>query len=141
MGSLSSEAEEERETQREKMCVRFTLIIANSLLALLGLLLLAGGVWRIVDDELEGGGQRDQGHPRVGRGEEGGGRVGGGCEGGCQLQVLQLRSPRHGGSYPTRRPLRFLWGEEGEPVPFEPLQHLRLHHPPPPDRRHRVHQC
>merc|ERR1712013_850942 len=28
MGSLSSEAEEERETQREKMCVRFTLIIA-----------------------------------------------------------------------------------------------------------------
>merc|ERR1712156_243900 len=48
--SLSSEAEEERETQREKMCVRFTLIIANCLLALLGLLLLAGGVWRIVDD-------------------------------------------------------------------------------------------
>merc|ERR1712157_683676 len=40
----------ERKTQREKMCVRFTLIIANSLLALLGLLLLAGGVWRIVDD-------------------------------------------------------------------------------------------
>merc|ERR1712004_620144 len=49
MGSLSSGAEEERETQREKMCVRFTLIIANCLLALLGLLLLAGGVWRIVD--------------------------------------------------------------------------------------------
>merc|ERR1712014_489419 len=46
MGSLSIGAEEER----EKMCVRFTLIIANSLLALLGLLLLAGGVWRIVDD-------------------------------------------------------------------------------------------
>merc|ERR1712213_62836 len=36
--------------KREKMCVRFTLIIANSLLALLGLLLLVGGVWRIVDD-------------------------------------------------------------------------------------------
>merc|ERR1712209_280460 len=50
MGSLSIGAEEEREAQREKMCVRFTLIIANSLLALLGLLLLAGGVWRIVDD-------------------------------------------------------------------------------------------
>merc|ERR1712233_300996 len=33
------------------MCVRYTLLIANSLLALLGLLLLAGGVWRIVDDE------------------------------------------------------------------------------------------
>merc|ERR1711963_1077029 len=44
MGSLSSEAEEERETQREKMCVRFTLIIANSLLALLGLLLLANEI-------------------------------------------------------------------------------------------------
>merc|ERR1712004_589609 len=42
--------EEERETKRETMCVRFTLIIANCLLALLGLLLLAGGVWRIVDD-------------------------------------------------------------------------------------------
>merc|ERR1712055_832448 len=50
MGSLSSGAEEERETQREKMCVRFTLIIANCLLALLGLLLLAGGIWRIVGD-------------------------------------------------------------------------------------------
>merc|ERR1712173_315300 len=50
MGSMGSEAEEERETQRGRMCVRFTLIIANSLLALLGLLLLAGGVWRIVDD-------------------------------------------------------------------------------------------
>merc|ERR1711931_373047 len=34
-----------------KMCVRYTLLIANSLLALLGLLLLAGGVWRIVDNE------------------------------------------------------------------------------------------
>ena len=33
------------------MCVRYTLLIANSLLALLGLLLLAGGVWRIVDDQ------------------------------------------------------------------------------------------
>merc|ERR1711992_13366 len=39
-----------RERAAKAMCVRFTLIIANSLLALLGLLLLAGGVWRIVDD-------------------------------------------------------------------------------------------
>merc|ERR1712213_173863 len=80
--------------------------------------------WRRLEDrgrwELEGGGQRDQGHPGVGRGEEGGGRVGGSCEGGCQPQVLQLRSPRHGGSRPPRRPLRLLWCEEGEPVPFEP---------------------
>merc|ERR1711881_179250 len=37
--------------QPGKMCVRYTLLIANSLLALLGLLLLAGGVWRIVDDQ------------------------------------------------------------------------------------------
>merc|ERR1712062_545104 len=42
---------EERKHQPGKMCVRYTLLIANSLLALLGLLLLAGGVWRIVDDE------------------------------------------------------------------------------------------
>merc|ERR1712043_98768 len=40
-----------RKNLRSKMCVRYTLLIANSLLALLGLLLLAGGVWRIVDDE------------------------------------------------------------------------------------------
>merc|ERR1712004_658543 len=46
--------EEERETKRETMCVRFTLIIANCLLALLGLLLLAGGVWRIVDEVKNG---------------------------------------------------------------------------------------
>merc|ERR1712024_328016 len=41
----------ERKNLRSKMCGRYTLLIANSLLALLGLLLLAGGVWRIVDDE------------------------------------------------------------------------------------------
>merc|ERR1711955_191960 len=48
-GSIASKTEEESENI--KMCVRYTLLIANSLLALLGLLLLAGGVWRIVDDE------------------------------------------------------------------------------------------
>merc|ERR1712108_92743 len=37
--------------EKVKMCVRYTLLIANSLLTLLGLLLLAGGVWRIVDNE------------------------------------------------------------------------------------------
>merc|ERR1712110_661224 len=54
MGSLASEGERsssKRKNLRSKMCVRYTLLIANSLLALLGLLLLAGGVWRIVDDE------------------------------------------------------------------------------------------
>merc|ERR1712055_514571 len=40
-----------RERAAKAMCVRYTLLIANSLLALLGLLLLAGGVWRIVDNE------------------------------------------------------------------------------------------
>merc|ERR1719264_1336213 len=54
--SLASSGEGERSSSkrknlRSKMCVRYTLLIANSLLALLGLLLLAGGVWRIVDDE------------------------------------------------------------------------------------------
>merc|ERR1711981_857506 len=52
--SLASKGEEERSSKRksaEAMCVRYTLLIANSLLALLGLLLLAGGVWRIVDNE------------------------------------------------------------------------------------------
>merc|ERR1739844_102967 len=56
MGTLASSGEGEgssskRERISEAMCVRYTLLIANSLLALLGLLLLAGGVWRIVDDE------------------------------------------------------------------------------------------
>merc|ERR1712111_83996 len=50
MGSQSFKRSRRRKRKREKMCVRFTLIIANCLLALLGLLLLAGGVWRIVDD-------------------------------------------------------------------------------------------
>merc|ERR1712113_1178494 len=48
---LKRKKKEERKHQPGKMCVRYTLLIANSLLALLGLLLLAGGVWRIVDDE------------------------------------------------------------------------------------------
>merc|ERR1712051_997904 len=56
MGTLASSGEGERSSSkrknlRSKMCVRYTLLIANSLLALLGLLLLAGGVWRIVDNE------------------------------------------------------------------------------------------
>merc|ERR1712038_2097202 len=48
---LQRKKKEERKHQPGKMCVRYTLLIANSLLALLGLLLLAGGVWRIVDDQ------------------------------------------------------------------------------------------
>merc|ERR1712111_6554 len=51
MGSQSFKRSRRRKRKREKMCVRYTLLIANSLLALLGLLLLAGGVWRIVDSE------------------------------------------------------------------------------------------
>merc|ERR1711860_400710 len=37
-----------RERAAKAMCVRYTLLIANSLLALLGLLLLAGGAWRML---------------------------------------------------------------------------------------------
>ena len=48
---LQRKKKEERKHQPGKMCGRYTLLIANSLLALLGLLLLAGGVWRIVDDQ------------------------------------------------------------------------------------------
>merc|ERR1711910_248617 len=41
----------ERNCRSIKMCLRYTLIISNALLALLGLLLLAGGVWLIVDEK------------------------------------------------------------------------------------------
>merc|ERR1712001_770928 len=51
MGQLKRKKKGKRKHQPGKMCVRYTLLIANSLLALLGLLLLAGGVWRIVDNE------------------------------------------------------------------------------------------
>merc|ERR1712172_482253 len=53
MGSQCRRQSQRRNKKQKKvkMCVRYTLLIANSLLALLGLLLLAGGVWRIVDDE------------------------------------------------------------------------------------------
>merc|ERR1711936_1474036 len=50
MGSMGKRSRRRKRNTKKKMCVRFTLIIANCLLALLGLLLLAGGVWRIVDD-------------------------------------------------------------------------------------------
>merc|ERR1712179_445730 len=51
MGTEKKKDQAARERAAKAMCVRYTLLIANSLLALLGLLLLAGGVWRIVDDE------------------------------------------------------------------------------------------
>merc|ERR1712221_28105 len=57
MGKIRSQSRKQsrrRKSKRQekvKMCVRYTLLIANSLLALLGLLLLAGGVWRILDSE------------------------------------------------------------------------------------------
>merc|ERR1711971_846777 len=53
MGSQCRKQSQRRNKEQDKvkMCVRYTLLIANSLLALLGLLLLAGGVWRIVDNE------------------------------------------------------------------------------------------
>merc|ERR1712212_358443 len=52
MGQSRKQSRRRKSKQEKvKMCVRYTLLIANSLLALLGLLLLAGGVWRIVDNE------------------------------------------------------------------------------------------
>merc|ERR1712076_73808 len=51
MGVSQARQKKKEQEEKKKMCVRYTLLIANSLLALLGLLLLAGGVWRIVDDE------------------------------------------------------------------------------------------
>merc|ERR1711971_429323 len=55
MGSQSLNQSQRRKKKQEKakMCVRYTLLIANSLLALLGLLLLAGGVWRIVEEAVK----------------------------------------------------------------------------------------
>merc|ERR1712008_348558 len=41
----------DRNSQAINMCLRYTLILSNALLALLGLLLLAGGVWLIVDEK------------------------------------------------------------------------------------------
>merc|ERR1712107_819246 len=108
MGSLSSGAEErKRYTKRKDVCQ----VHSDHRQLPAGPAGTPPAGWRRLEDrgrwELEGGGQRDQGHPGVGRGEEGGGRVGGSCEGGCQPQVLQLRSPRHGGSHPPRRPFGF----------------------------------
>merc|ERR1711956_36239 len=41
----------DRNSRSINMCLRYTLILSNALLALLGLLLLAGGVWLIVDEK------------------------------------------------------------------------------------------
>merc|ERR1711974_205091 len=103
--------------------------IANSLLALLGLLLLAGGVWRIVDNEsLREVANEIKDTQEWDDVKEGVGRAGGRCQGGVQPQVLQLCPPRHGRNYPPRCTLWVLWSQKGEPVPPLPLQHLHLHH-------------
>merc|ERR1712062_442879 len=137
---LKRKKKEERKHQPGKMCVRYTLLIANSLLALLGLLLLAGGVWRIVDEKSQGSGKRHQRHSGVGRCKGGGDWPGGRCQGGVHPQVLQLCPTGDGRDHPPCCSLWILWSQKGESVPPLPLQHLRLHHPPSPDRRHRLHQ-
>merc|ERR1712219_93958 len=100
--------------KKVKMCVRYTLLIANSLLALLGLLLLAGGVWRIVDSESLREVAREikdtQEWDDVKKGVDG-----------LEDAVKEASSHKY-----------FNYAL--------PLQHLRLHHPPPPDRCHRLHQ-
>merc|ERR1712077_80972 len=144
MGSLASKGEEERSSKRksaEAMCVRYTLLIANSLLALLGLLLLAGGVWRIVDDEslreVANDIQDTQEWEDV-KGEMTG----------LEDAVKEASTHKYfnyallamGGITLLVALFGYCGAKKREPVPPLPLQHLRLHHPPPPDRRHRLHQ-
>merc|ERR1712210_209591 len=85
-------------------------------------------------------GKGHPGHSGVGGREGGGDWAGGRRQGGVHPQVLQLCPPGDGRHHPPCCPLRILWSQKGEPVPPLPLQHLRLHHPPPPDRRHLLHQ-
>merc|ERR1711981_978557 len=81
------------------------------------------------------------GHSGVGRRKGGGDWFGGRGQGGVHPQVLQLCPTSDGRSHPPCCSLWILWSQKGEPVPPLPLQHLCLHHSPPPDRRHRLHQC
>merc|ERR1712088_787186 len=75
-----------------------------------------------------------------GRCKGGGDWSGGRGQGGVHPQVLQLCPTGDGRSHPPCRSLWILRSQKGEPVPPLPLQHLRLHHSPPPDCRHRLHQ-
>merc|ERR1712183_665721 len=122
------------------MCVRYTLLIANSLLALLGLLLLAGGVWRIVDDESLREVAKDIQDTQ--EWDDVKGEVTGLEDAVKEASTHKYFNspPGDGRNHPPCCPLWILWSQKGEPVPSLPLQHLRLHHPPPPDRRHRLHQ-
>merc|ERR1712130_681268 len=100
--------------------------------------------WRCLEDrgrcESKGGGQRNQRNSGVERCEGGGDRPGGRSQGGLHSQVLQLCPSGHGRNHPPCSSLWLLWSQKREPVPPLPLQYLRLHHPPPPDRRYRLHQ-
>merc|ERR1711963_663636 len=132
--------EQARESQKSRMCVRYTLLIANSLLALLGILLLAGGVWRIVDDESLREVAKDIQGTQEWDDVKGGDRVGGCSQGGVHPQVLQLCPLGNGRNHPPCGSLWLLWSQKRKPVPPLPLQHLCLHHPSPPDRCYRLHQ-
>merc|ERR1712061_709791 len=139
---LKRKKKEERKHQPGKMCVRYTLLIANSLLALLGLLLLAGGVWRIVDDqslrdvanELRDTAEWDNVAKEVTGLDDAAKEAAGHKYFNYALLGMEW-------NHPPRRSLWILRSQEGESVPPLPLHHLRLHHPPAPDCCHRLHQC
>merc|ERR1712080_643821 len=144
MGRAVSQARQkkkEEESENIKMCVRYTLLIANSLLALLGLLLLAGGVWRIVDDESLREVANDIQDTQ--EWEDVKGEVTG-----LEDAVKEASTHKYfnyallamGGITLLVALFGYCGAKKREPVPPLPLQHLRLHHPPPPDRRHRLHQ-
>merc|ERR1712027_75450 len=84
--------------------------------------------------------ERDPRHSGVERCKGGGDWSGGRCQGGVHPQVLQLCPTGNGRNHPPCCSLWILWSQKGESVPPLSLQHLRLHHPPSPDRRHRLHQ-
>merc|ERR1712020_854249 len=130
-----------REREAKAMCVRYTLLIANSLLALLGLLLLAGGVWRIVDDEsLRDVAKEIQDTQEWNdvKGEVTG--LEGAVKEASTHKYFNYALLAMGGIPLLVALFGYCGAKKREPVPPLPLQHLRLHHPPPPDRRHRLHQ-
>merc|ERR1712233_35500 len=100
--------------------------------------------WRCLEDrgrwESKGGGQRNQRNSGVERCEGGGDRPGGRSQGGLHSQVLQLCPSGMGGITLLVALFGYCGAKKREPVPPLPLQYLRLHHPPPPDRRYRLHQ-
>merc|ERR1712203_1104071 len=131
----------QQEKEQQKQCVSDTL---SSLLTpfspSLGFsswLEVSGGLWAM---KVSGMWQKRSKTLRSGTIKGGGDWSGGRCQGGVHPQVLQLCPTGNGRNHPPCCSLWILWSQKGESVPPLSLQHLRLHHPPTPDRRHRLHQ-